>query len=300
MLFDRALGYDHNIAKSILISHRLYPPRYKPMSKIELYLDNPIMNAAGSLGFFPDPKGRIDISSFGAFVTNPISWSPRKPARGTRTIPFPGGFLLHTGYPNPGLKAVIQRQSRRWARSPLPVIVNLLAQEVGTLRRMVQKLEGVEGVIGVEIMLPLDADPALVYEMIRAAVGELAVIVRLPVERVVGENENSPFLDAIIGNEINAISLAPPRGALPDDEGVLVSGRLYGPGIFPQALHGTKRLSSVGVPIFAGGGVYSQKDVKILLDAGAAAVQLDTALWCGDLALSLRKSLDIRNNVESI
>jgi dihydroorotate dehydrogenase (NAD+) catalytic subunit len=268
------------------------------MSKIELILEKPIMNAAGSLGFFPDPKGRVDVTRFGAFVTNPISMSPRMPARGKRMIPFPGGFLLHTGYPNPGLKAVIQRHAQRWARSPLPVIVNLLVHDTATLGRMVERREGVEGVIGVEIMLPLDADTALICDVIRAAVGELAVIIRLPIDRVVGENENSPFVDAVIGNDINAISLAPPRGALPDDDGVLVTGRLYGPGVFPQVLLGVKRLSIVDLPVFAGGGIYSQKDVQTLLAAGATAVQLDGVLWRGDLPLEPSPEIAFRYDEE--
>jgi hypothetical protein len=161
---------------------------------------------------------------------------------------------------------------------------------------MVQQLEGVEGVFGVEIMLPLEAEPSLACEMIRAAVGELAVIVRLPIENIIGENENSPLMEVIIENDINAVSVAPPRGALPDDEGILVSGRLYGPGVYPQVLEGIKRLSGIGVPIFAGGGVYSQRDVQTLLSTGAAAVQLDAVLWRGDVSIWLGVVSDFRNH----
>jgi dihydroorotate dehydrogenase (NAD+) catalytic subunit len=80
----------------------------------------------------------------------------------------------------------------------------------------------------------------------------------------------------------SAVSLAPPRGALPEPDGVLFSGRLYGPAVFPQSLYAVKELVRAGVPVIAGGGVYSPADVKALLAAGALAVQLDTALWRGD------------------
>ena len=75
------------------------------MSKSELLLNTPIMNAAGCLGFAPDTHGPTDLSQLGAFITNPISLLARSPAHGPRFLSFPGGFMLHTGYPNPGLGA---------------------------------------------------------------------------------------------------------------------------------------------------------------------------------------------------
>jgi dihydroorotate dehydrogenase (NAD+) catalytic subunit len=249
------------------------------MSKTDLFFNRPIMNAAGALGFSVDTKGPVDISWFGAFVTNPVSWSPRTPAKGVRYLPFSGGFLLHTGYPNPGLKAVLRGHARRWARSPVPVIVHLLAQDANTLGKMVQRLEGVEGVMGVEIGLPPDIDPSPAHDMIQAAIGELAVIVRLPFEAVAWANENNSLLDALIGTGASAVSLAPARGTLAIPDGNLISGRLYGPALFPQVLAAVLKVAEFGLPVIAAGGVYSQKDADILLAAGATAVQLDAVLW---------------------
>jgi dihydroorotate dehydrogenase (NAD+) catalytic subunit len=249
------------------------------MSKTDLFFNSPIMNAAGILGFSADPKGPVDISGFGAFVTNPVSWTPRTPAKGVRYLPFSGGFLLHTGYPNPGLLTVLRGHAQRWARSPVPVIVHLLAQDAITLGKMVQRLEGVDGVMGVEIGLLPDIDPSLAHDMIQAAIGELAVIVRLPYEAVAGVNGNTSFIDVLIETGASAISLAPPRGALAIPEGNLISGRLYGPALFPQVLAVVVKLAEFDLPVIAAGGVYSQKDAETLLAAGATAVQLDAVLW---------------------
>ena len=71
--------------------------------KYELPFRSPFLNAAGSLGFAPDPHSPLDLSRLGAFITNPVSSQPRTPASGPRYLPFSGGFLLHTGHPNPGL-----------------------------------------------------------------------------------------------------------------------------------------------------------------------------------------------------
>ena len=98
------------------------------MPKFDLAFDPPLMNAAGSLGFAPDRRGPIALERLGAFVTNPVSLRPRPPAQGARLLTFPGGFLLHSGHPNPGLRRVVQRHAARWARSPLPVVVHLLAE----------------------------------------------------------------------------------------------------------------------------------------------------------------------------
>lgn len=249
----------------------------QPMPKTELYFEKPIMNAAGTLGFSPDPKSPFEISLFGAFLTNPVSLAPRTPAKGERWIPYPGGFLLHTGYPNPGLKAVIRGHARRWARAPVPVIVHLLAQDGYTLGKMVQRLEGVDGVMGIEVGLPPDVDPGLAHEMALAALGELFLIVRVPFENA----DQADLLEAIVKAGASAVSLAPPRGALPAADGVLVTGRLYGIGLLPQALARVKVMGEFGIPVIASGGVYQHKDVESFLNVGAAAVQLDSVLWRG-------------------
>jgi len=251
------------------------------MTKTELYLENSMMNTSGTLGFSPDLKSALNFSRFGAFVTNPISWDPRTPARGERFISFPGGFLLHTGYPNPGLKTVIRLHNRRWAHSPVPIIINLLAQDRHTVERMVRHLEGVEGITGVEIGLPPEIDPDSARAMTLAAMGELSVIVRLPFET------SHDLLSAISSVGINAVSIAPPRGALPGAGGFLISGRLYGPGLLAQSLARVKNLVQFGIPIIGGGGVYSQEDAQAFLDAGACAVQLDYVLWQGGFWLNL-------------
>ena len=47
------------------------------MSKRDLYFRKPLMNAAGTLGFSPDPRASVAWEDLGAFVTNPISLRPR-------------------------------------------------------------------------------------------------------------------------------------------------------------------------------------------------------------------------------
>ncbi|OGO42272.1 MAG: hypothetical protein A2W36_07150 [Chloroflexi bacterium RBG_16_58_14] len=245
------------------------------MSKYDLTFSKPLMNAAGTLGFTPDLRGPLDLSRLGAFVTNPISLGRRTPARGPRYQPFPGGFLLHTGYPNPGLRETIRRCQERWARSPIPIIVHLLGEKVADLPGMVRQVEALEGVIGIELGLPKEADGKVVRAFSEAALGELPVIIRLPLERAV-----ETAAQAIQGGAA-ALSLGAPRGAFPARAGNLIQGRLYGPALFPHALMVVKEISQAGLPVIGAGGLYSQEQCEAVLSAGALAVQLDSILWRG-------------------
>jgi dihydroorotate dehydrogenase (NAD+) catalytic subunit len=243
------------------------------VAKHDLAIDPPLMNAAGSLGFSPVLYGPIDWSKLGAFVTNPVSLTPRIPAHGKRYATFPGGFVLHTGFPNPGLIQVLRRHAGGWSRSPLPVIVHLLARGADEVAKMARQLEMVEGVTGLEVGVVSDASTDGVVAITQAACGELPVIVRLPIERAVDLAQAATKAGA------TAISLAPPRGMLPTQGGDPVQGRLYGPAVLPLALRAVQELTQLGIPTIGAGGVYTQMHKDAMLAAGALAVQLDSILW---------------------
>jgi dihydroorotate dehydrogenase (NAD+) catalytic subunit len=151
----------------------------------------------------------------------------------------------------------------------------LLADRVDELSQMVQLLEGREGVAGLEVGLAADTDLFEAQAIARAAMGELPVIVRLPLER------SLELAEAVVEAGAAAVSLGPPRGALLNPEGEIVTGRLFGPAIFPLALQAVESLARLGVTVIGSGGVYSAQDVDAMLASGAAAVQLDTVLWRG-------------------
>jgi len=241
--------------------------------KYDLLLSPPVMNAAGSLGFAPQSSDLVDFDQLGAFITNPVSLHPRTPARARTCHSYSGGFLLHSGYPNPGLRAVIKRYATRWARSPLPIIVHLLVQREDDVQQMVAELEGREGLMGIELGLPPDSEPSQAVELVQAGVGELPLIVRVPIERA-GE-----FARLLVDSQLAGISLSPPRGMVLDQHDQPVSGRLFGPAVFPLGLAAVQELIDIGVPVIASGGVHQQSQVEALLAMGAIGVQLDAVLW---------------------
>jgi dihydroorotate dehydrogenase (NAD+) catalytic subunit len=245
------------------------------MSKHDLSIDPPLMNAAGSLGFSPDLHITLDWLKLGAFVTNPISLTVRTPAHGRRYAAYPGGFVLHTGYPNPGISQALRRFARHWRHSPLPVIVHLLGRGAEELAMMARRLENVEGVSGLEVGMVSNASADMVAACTQAASGELPVIMQLPMERCVD------LAAVAIQAGAEAVSLAPPRGLFPIQNAEPMQGRLYGPGILPMALRAVQELTRMGIPTIGAGGIYNRAHMDAMLEAGALAVQLDSCLWQG-------------------
>lgn len=241
--------------------------------KYDLLLSSPLMNAAGTLGFAPQASELVDYDRLGAFVTNPVSLRSRTPARSRTSLRFPGGFLLHSGYPNPGLEIVLRRYAPRWERASLPVIVHLLAQHVDEVAQMVAHLEGREGLMGIELGLPPDCEADQALEFVQAAVGELPLIVQVPFERA-GE-----LARKLVDSQLAAVSLASPRGMMLDQQGQPVRGRLYGPAVFPFALAAVQEVIETGIPTIACGGICQQLQIEAMLEMGAIGVQQDSILW---------------------
>ena len=245
-----------------------------------LEFPNPILNAAGSLGFSPPTKGSDQSAALGAFISNPISLRPRKSATDSQQIDFPGGVLLHSGFPNPGLSASIRRYGARWARAQMPIIVHLLGTEPGEVQSASKRLEELENVLAIELSVGPEPSAGLTRDLISAAIGELPLIAQLP------------FISALqlAGGAIeagaSALSIGAPRGRLLGAQGKLISGRVFGPSIFPQALQLVDALSGFEVPVLGSGGIYQKKQAQEMLKAGAQAVQIDTLLWKSDSDIS--------------
>ncbi|MCC6300622.1 MAG: hypothetical protein IT314_15140 [Anaerolineales bacterium] len=256
--------------------------------KRDLYFGKPLMNAAGSLGFAPDLRVLEELGGLqlGAFVTNPISLRPRQPTAQPAAIEYPGGFLLHTGLPNPGIHAALKKYSAKWTRSELPIIVNLMADRPEETQQMVRMLESHENVMAVELgFAPLLADDIILLTL-EMCLGELPLIFSLPVEQVLSLGPR------LMQDGAQAISIATARGATltpnPSPEGRegLITGRLFGPSLFPQTLHVVESAAKLGIPIIGAGGVWSKENADAMVAVGALAVQVDAALWNPGVTLS--------------
>ena len=246
--------------------------RHFLMFKNDLIFRTALLNAAGFLGFAPDPRAAVNWDEFGAFITNPISLRPRLPAVHPELLPYPGGFLLHNGLPNPGFSSVLKKYSRRWADADLPVILHLMADRPEETARMVRSLEGLENIAAIELGFAPQLAGDILLLAVQMCLGELPLIVNLPFEQALTVGPQLIQVGAA------ALSLAAPRGALPA-AGQLVTGRLYGPALLPQSLALVRDIARLGLPIIGGAGIYCKNDALAMLESGALAVQVDAALW---------------------
>jgi dihydroorotate dehydrogenase (NAD+) catalytic subunit len=233
------------------------------------------MPAAGTLGFAPPGEWPLPEAPV-AFVTHPVSLHSRVPAHDRRIVNYEGGFLLHTGWPNPGLRQVLKIYRQRWARANVPIWVHLLAETVEQTDRMVRLLEEVEGVMAIELGLAPETSTEEAFRLVEAAHGELPLILGLSLN-----HSGEAWIEKVCALGVNAVCLTSPYGTLAGKDGQLITGRLYGPGLLPQVLQALQRLKRLGLPLIAGCGIYRHSDIQAAFQAGAAAVQLDSVLWRG-------------------
>ncbi len=244
-----------------------------PIRKHSLVFARPFVNTPGTLGFAPDPHSMPYLEHLGAFITHPISRAPRTPAKNRCCLPFPGGFLLHTGLPNPGINRAIAQYKKTWAGAPLPVIAHLMVEDPGSLAEMIRKLEGLENLMALELGLPLDCDASRLSRIMAATAGELPAIPCLSPAQI------PVLLQPLLDLQPAAVHLTGPRGTLPNAAGNWVTGRLYGPAIFPLMFQSVKILIDAGLPVIAEGGIQEDWQAEALTKAGCLAVALGAVLW---------------------
>lgn len=246
--------------------------------KLSLFVDVPVMNAAGTLGFANAYTSMMKTETLGAFVTNPVTLAPRSPARGPRIVPMDAGVLVHTGLPNRGLSKVVKEFRHVWYDSSMPVILHVVARDADEMQRMVRRLDEEESVDALEVGLKDDITWEEAEALITAAAtSEKPILVRLPVY--------DAYEVAHIAVDAGADALvvaAPPRGTARDPlTGQLVGGRVYGPLVKPMVLRLVEVLAGRirDVPIIGAGGIHSTQDARDYIDAGAVAVQVDSVTW---------------------
>jgi dihydroorotate dehydrogenase (NAD+) catalytic subunit len=249
-----------------------------PDHKIGLPLSKPVLLASGCAGYGLSYQRLLDLTVFGAIVTNPITLRSRRGTTPPRLAETKAGFILNTGQQNPGVRQVIQQYSPGWTRLKMPVIAHLPADEPDDLRRTAGALAGTGKIAAIELGVPFGTT-ARDLEGWVTAVREaclLPLLVKLPLETAIdlaGFAKTFAVDALVIG--------APPLGAaLSPLTGKIVNGYLFGPALYNLVLHRLQIISElVDLPLVAAGGIHSQSEAQALLQAGAAAVQLDTLIF---------------------
>jgi dihydroorotate dehydrogenase (NAD+) catalytic subunit len=243
-----------------------------PVSLGPLRLPAPVLAAAGSLGY-----GAVPVGSGGgggppgalAAVTSGIAWRTRGGAP-PRLMETAAGAVYLPGTAALGAADAVRRFGRGWAARQGPVIVNLRGAGAGELPLAAAELQGLPGVVALELDLtaPDEAAPQSVHQIlseVRLAC-DLHLLVKLPADL---PDPRETLRAAASGGAV-AATLA---GGLP-----ALGGRLVGPATFPVVLALIARLARAApLPLIACGGVNGADAARAYLAAGAAAVQVGSA-----------------------
>jgi dihydroorotate dehydrogenase (NAD+) catalytic subunit len=141
--------------------------------------------------------------------------------------------------------------------------------------KCVDKLERVESVAAIQVGFRDDEELPVAESILRAALESTKpIVVQLPHDRAAAFAR----LSEKVGAQVVVVS-APARGTMLKD-GEWVTGRLYGVAQLPRALHLIREIKTqTSLPIIGAGGVHSQDEVTMMLEAGASAVQVDSMIW---------------------
>jgi len=264
-----------------------------PSNRRGLLLTNPVMTAAGTVGYGTDYARLVDIEKLGAIVTKGTTLSPRFGNPQPRLFETASGILNSIGLENIGIDAVVREKAPIWATWRVPVIVNIAGESIADYAELARKLEGVAGISGIEVNIScpnvarggmeFGKSPETAAEVTRAVKSQTALptIVKLTpnvadiasIARAVADAgaDAISLINTVAGMAIDISKRKPFLGG--------ITGGLSGPTIKPIALYMVYQVSqAVAVPIIGCGGISSTDDALEFIMAGASAVQIGTAI----------------------
>ena len=257
-----------------------------------LVLANPIGVASGTFGFGFEAEALVGITHLGAIFSKGTTAVAREGNHPPRIAETAAGMLNSIGLQNPGVEVVARDYAARWAQWPVPVLVNVAGADISEYVAIVQHLDGVSGVSGVELNiscpniahgLDFATEPGAAARCVAAvrAVTALPLVVKLSpnvtdiaeVARAVAD-AGADAVSAVNTYLGMKMALHARRPVLPG----LGVGGLSGPAIKPLALAAVAKVRrAVGIPVIGIGGIATTTDALEFLVAGADAVQVGTA-----------------------
>jgi dihydroorotate dehydrogenase (NAD+) catalytic subunit len=250
------------------------------------------MTASGTFGYGTEPAHAFDIRRLGAIVCKGTTLKPREGNPQPRIAETPAGMLNAIGLENIGLEALVRDKAPVWKGWSVPVIVNIAGESIEEYAEMARRLDGVEGIAGIEVNISCpnvksggaefgtDAKTAAAVTGAVRKATSLPVLVKLTPNTadIVGiagavaaaGADALPVINPLKGRAIAIRTRKPLLGN--------VTGGLSGPAVKPVALAMVYAVSAaVDVPVVGCGGIGTAEDALEFIMAGASAVQVGTA-----------------------
>ncbi|MGH9083798.1 MAG: dihydroorotate dehydrogenase [Acidimicrobiales bacterium] len=249
------------------------------------------MTASGTAGHGVELSGYGPLSSLGAVVVKSLSAIPWAGNPAPRVHPASGGGMVnHVGLQGPGVAP--------WRQEQLPALVSCGARVVASIwGRTVEEfaaaaalLAGAPGVVAVEVNVscPNLDDGRRMFATSAAATGEAvaaAAAAGLPrwAKLSPAVSDLCEIAGAALDAGAEALTLVNtlPAAGVDIVQGRRWSGGLSGPPLHPVAVRAVRdcRQAFAGAGIVGVGGVASGEDAVELLQMGADAVQVGTAIF---------------------
>lgn len=261
-----------------------------PDHKTGLPTTNPILLGAGAIGCGDAVPPGLAPRTLGAAVVGPVLRFARSGPKPPRVAEFNGGLVLDAGLQNRGIRSVLAKCAPTWPKLGCPVVVQVADREANDLAYVVNRLEPVPSVSGIELLVHPETDENEIGKVVSSVAmnSELPVWVKLPLTRAVDLANAARTGGAhalVIGQAPQGALLRSDTGNTPVVEGQIraltVRGSVFGPAMFPIALAALLDVASLnlGLPLILCGGIHTWGQVKQALSAGASAVQVDSAVW---------------------
>jgi len=259
-----------------------------------LILKNPVMTASGTCGFGPEMEPFIDVSALGALVVKGTTLENREGNPYPRMAETPSGMLNSVGLQNKGIEYFINNTYPHIRKYDTNIIINVngsTVEEYVELTEIISDLEDIDG-IELNISCPnvkmggmafgthLPTSEKVIREVRKVCKKNLMVKLSPNVTSItdfakVAEAEGADsvsLINTLLGMAVDAETR---RSVLST-----VTGGLSGPAIKPVALRMVWQVSkAVKIPVIGIGGIMNATDAAEFMIAGAAAIQVGTAMF---------------------
>jgi dihydroorotate dehydrogenase (NAD+) catalytic subunit len=256
---------------------------------------NPVFLASGICGYGEEYTSLVPQGELGGIVTKTITRLPRPGNPPPRLHELPTGLLNSIGLENVGLDIYIERKLPILKDLGVDVVVSITAGGENEFAEIADRLAKERGFSGIELNLScpnvdgkaLDhgRDPAFVERITRTVkqrIPDRSLWVKItpnladigPVARAAesGGADAVSAINTLIGADFDLKTGRPVFAR--------VGAGYSGPGILPVALFKVWEASrAVSIPVIGIGGIASIEDASKFFLAGAAAIQVGTALY---------------------
>jgi dihydroorotate dehydrogenase (NAD+) catalytic subunit len=258
-----------------------------------LTLKNPVMLASGTSGYGEEYARFFDLNEIGGICVKGTSVNPSLGTPPGRVYETASGMLNAIGLQNVGVERFTKEKLPFLRQFDTRVIVNIYGNTYEDYYEVARKLDGVEGVAGLEMNIScpnvgegcmlFGVNPKSTYEVVNKVrkVTSLPLMVKLSpnvtditvLARAAAEG-GADILSMINCPTGMAIDIKTRRPLLAN-----ITGGLSGPAIKPIALRMVWQVhaAKLGLPLVGIGGITTATDAIEFFLAGASAVQVGSA-----------------------